>query len=152
MKRLALVGLLSLAAYGTVLTVHAESEANMPLDAQVCGLAAVECPNEPKAPPSPVQTAKKAPVRAVRATISTYQAVLGQTDSFPCSGALGGINFCTTKNNIVANNALPLGSKVKIRGVEYLVADRMNRRYGANHFDILTRGENYLLKNELVEL
>ena len=36
----------------------------------------------------------------------------------------------------VANNCLKFGSKVEIGGKIYTVEDRMNKRYGCDHFDI----------------
>lgn len=45
--------------------------------------------------------------------------------------------ICPTTENIIANNCLEFDSKVIVDGIEYRVADRMNRRYGCNNFDIL---------------
>jgi len=47
--------------------------------------------------------------------------------------------ICPTTENIVANNGLPFDTIVEIDGVEYRVADRMNRRYGKENFDILVQ-------------
>lgn len=47
------------------------------------------------------------------------------------------LNLCTTEIRIVANNCLPFGIKVFIKGKSYVVGDRMNSRYGCDHFDIL---------------
>lgn len=102
-----------------------------------CGLKDVVCPGEKS---------------VIKATVTTYQAVPAQTDSTPCVGAMAGVDFCNPMGNIVANNCLPLGSYVAIRGDSYYVADRMNPRYGCDVFDVLTDGENYTLKNEPVEV
>lgn len=85
------------------------------------------------------------PVRIIISTVTNYQAVIGQTDSSPCSGAMAGVDFCNPPYPIVANNCLKLGTKVSILGVIYTVADRMNPRYGCNIFDRLTteRGNLY---------
>lgn len=72
--------------------------------------------------------------------ITHYQAVAAQTDASPCQGAMAGINFCDPPFPIVANNCLKLGSKVSLEGKTYTVADRLNKRFGCNHYDILTKG------------
>lgn len=104
----------------------------------ICGLNVVECPDEAK--------------RAITGTVTTYQAVKAQTDATPCIGAMPNVDFCNPPFPIVANNRLPLGSRVRINGTEYTVADRMNPRYGAHVFDILTDGENYRLTNQIIEI
>lgn len=103
-----------------------------------CSLPYVDCATKPK--------------RTVRATVTTYQAVAAQTDATPCQGAMAGINFCNPPYPIVAANGWKLGTKVRIRGVVYVVSDRMNSRYGSNRFDILTQGQNWTWQNERVEV
>jgi len=78
---------------------------------------------------------KVLPILIIR-EITAYTASFDETDSTPCEGALPGIDFCNPPFPIVATNELPLGSKVKIDGVDYLVADRMNQKY-QNTYDIL---------------
>ena len=87
-----------------------------------CGLKDVVCAGEKK---------------VINATVTTYQAVESQTDSTPCDGAMPGIDFCHPPFEIVANNCLKLGTKVWIEETQFVVADRMNPRYGCNYFDIL---------------
>lgn len=117
---------------------------------QLCSLDVVTGPGcakyEPKA--KPVSTSSK----TIIGHVTTYQAVKGQTDSTPCIGAMAGVNFCHPPYPLVANNRLALGSKVSIRGITYVVADRMNQRFDGTHFDILTQGENYTLRNEPITI
>ena len=114
--------------------VHAQSQPKA-LRHDPCGLAVVEC-------------AGKTTKRVIKATVTTYQAVAGQTDASPCSGAMRGVNFCKPPFPIVANNCLKFGTKVILRGETFTVADRMSSRYGCDHFDVLTSGENFRLINE----
>jgi 3D (Asp-Asp-Asp) domain-containing protein len=110
----------------------------------LCGMDVVEC-SENLTSASP-----KGLARAIEATVTTYQAVSSQTDASPCIAA-SGLHVCPPPYPVVATNILPLGAKVKIRGQVYVVADRMNHRYdGVRIFDVLTDGENYILKNEPV--
>ena len=97
--------------------------------------------------PTEIQLRNKSKI--IYATIYTYQADASQTDSTPCTTAAG-IDACDPPYPIVANNGLPFFTQVNIRGVVYIVADRMNKRYGANVFDILTYESNYKLINEPV--
>ena len=76
------------------------------------------------------------PVVLGKRIITAYTASPEETDNTPCEGALAGINFCETKLAIVATNELPFGTRIEIDGKEYLVADRMNRRY-QYRYDIL---------------
>lgn len=88
--------------------------------------------------------------RLLYATISTYQATPEQADEDHTVTASGLKVVPPPPYLVVANNSLPFGTKVKIRDRVYIVADRMNSRYGAHHFDILTQGENFKLRNEPV--
>ena len=99
--------------------------------------------NEPLAKPGMV-------IRNAR--ITTYQAVAGQTDATPCVGAMAGVDFCEPPFPIVANNCLPLGTKVEIGFNRYTVADRMNSRHSCNVFDILTDGDNFTLTEDVYVL
>ena len=67
------------------------------------------------------------------ASISAYNSVPEQTDNTPCLGAGG--HICG-RNDVVANNCLPIGTIVQIDGKIYEVYDRMNSRYGCEYFDI----------------
>lgn len=67
------------------------------------------------------------------ASISAYNSVPEQTDNTPCLGAGG--HICG-RDDVVANNCLPIGTMVQIDGKIYEVYDRMNSRYGCEYFDI----------------
>jgi len=76
---------------------------------------------------SPLATALE-----VYAEISAYTSDPAEADDSP---------FITAANTevrpgIVANNCYKFGTRVMINGVEYEVWDRMNSRYGCQHFDI----------------
>ena len=79
---------------------------------------------QPMTPTSPSYT--------ILACLTAYNALPEQTDSTPFITASGE----RVREGIVANNGLPFGTIVEIDGKRYVVDDRMNRRYGANHFDI----------------
>lgn len=87
-----------------------------PVQTDFCGLSFVDCPNN------------------ITGIVSAYNNVPEQTDSSPDYAAGGYI--ADKAGKVVANNCLPLHSKVMIDGNEYEVYDRMNKRYGCNHFDI----------------
>ncbi len=76
------------------------------------------------------------PVKLIYREVTAYTASIDETDSTPCEGALPGINFCDPPFPILATNELPLGSKVEIDEIEYLVADRTNSKYQKT-YDIL---------------
>ena len=139
----------AIASFSLFLSANMDSEAVavQPVQAltaseieHVCSLRDVVCDNE---------VSEKS---VVYATVTTYQAVAGQTDSTPCVGAMPGVNFCNPPYPIVAVNGYKFGTKVRIRGVVYTVSDRMNSRYGSDTFDILTDGDNYKYTNEPVEI
>ena len=71
-------------------------------------------------------------VRTFVAEVSAYSSEVGQTDDSPFITALG----TRVRKGIIANNCLSMGTKVEIGGAIYVVEDRMNRRYGCEHFDI----------------
>ena len=112
-----------------------------------CGLADVECPGEATSKATTAQGPRQI-LRGV--TITTYQAVAAQTDATPCTGAMAGVDFCNPPFPIVANNCLPLGTKVTFdfTFTMFTVADRMASRHDCDAFDILTDGTNYRLTNE----
>jgi hypothetical protein len=129
---------------------------------RLCSDKDIDCPEEKSAAkPAASVRPKTAPVArvssisgktVVHGTVTTYQAVPGQTDSTPCQGAMPGVDFCDPPFRIAANNCLRLGTKVEIRGRQYVVADRLNSRYGCDRFDLLTDGENFKLTGEPVEV
>lgn len=63
---------------------------------------------------------------------SAYNAEVGQTDADPLTMANGKKVF----EGAIANNCLAFGTKVEVAGKVYEVQDRMNSRYGCDHFDI----------------
>ena len=65
--------------------------------------------------------------------VSAYNSFENQTDSTPCIGAGG---YICGRNDVVANNCLDLGTIIEIDGKFYEVQDRMNKRYGCDHYDI----------------
>lgn len=68
--------------------------------------------------------------------VSYYTASLDETDDTPCITA-DGTNICGNEEKIVACNWLPFDTIVEIDGVDYRVADRMNRRYQKPYMDVL---------------
>lgn len=64
--------------------------------------------------------------------VSAYTSDIAETDDTPTITASGK----ETSDGVAANNCLPFGSKFRIDGKEYEVWDRMNSRYGCDHFDI----------------
>jgi len=63
---------------------------------------------------------------------SAYNAEEGQTDANPFVMASGKKVY----SGAVANNCLAFGTKIDVKGKTYTVEDRMNSRYGCDHFDI----------------
>lgn len=66
-------------------------------------------------------------------TATAYSSTMAQTDNSPCTTA-NGYNVCkANKENVVAANFLPFGTKVKFPEVYgdkiFTVQDRMNRRF-----------------------
>ena len=70
------------------------------------------------------------------ATMTGYTASPYETDNEPCITA-DGTDICGTSEKIIANNCLDFDTIVEYDGVEYRVADRMNKRYGCEVYDIL---------------
>lgn len=79
-------------------------------------------------PAGPVAMARK----TVRAVVTAYTSSIDETDEDPFITASGQM----TREGIVANNCLPFGTFVWIGNKLYEVADRMNARYGCEHFDV----------------
>lgn len=63
---------------------------------------------------------------------SAYNAEESQTDANPFVMASGKKVYA----GAVANNCLAFGTKIDVKGKTYTVEDRMNSRYGCDHFDI----------------
>lgn len=63
---------------------------------------------------------------------SAYTARQEETDGNPTGMASGK----TVHDGAIANNCLAFGTQVEVAGKIYTVEDRMNRRYGCEHFDI----------------
>lgn len=71
---------------------------------------------------------------------TAYSSDVWQTDDSPCITA-SGFNVCENgKEEIIANNNLKFGTKVRIPDLYgdriFTVSDRMNRRYGENRIDL----------------
>jgi len=63
---------------------------------------------------------------------TAYTASVEETDEDPTITA----SNQEVRNGIIANNCLPFGTKIKVKGRIYEVQDRMNERFGCNKFDI----------------
>jgi len=74
------------------------------------------------------------PKTQVLGVITSYNPFPEQTDDNPDITASGH----KVREGIVANNCLPFGTRVEIDGEVFVVLDRMNSRYGCEHFDILS--------------
>lgn len=72
----------------------------------------------------------------IKGVVTAYNPVEWQTDSTPHITASGS----HVREGIIANNCLKFGTLVEINGEVYVVEDRMNQRYGCEHFDILMFG------------
>lgn len=73
------------------------------------------------------------PKKTMKLTITAYSSTVDQTDASPCITA-NGFNVCKhNRENVIAANFLPFGSKVKIPELYgdrvFTVQDRMNKRY-----------------------
>ncbi len=75
---------------------------------------------------------------------TAYSSDPRQTDSTPCTPAMGNYDLCkhfeeTGVADSIANNCLPLGTKVRFPDLYgdklFTVRDRMNARYGCNRID-----------------
>ncbi len=73
---------------------------------------------------------------------SAYTSEASQTDSTPFIMASGKRVY----DGAIANNCLPFGNKVEVNGKTYTVEDRMNKRYGCDHFDIWFKSKAEALK------
>ena len=84
------------------------------------------------------------PVKKLKATVTAYNSMPGQTDSTPCIGA-DGTNLCEYKGCAVAMNGVKLGTKIDLESFgECTVKDRKNSRYDSTWIDVYFGGaENH---------
>lgn len=68
----------------------------------------------------------------IEGIITAYTSRPEETDDSPFITASG----ARVRAGIAANNCLPFGTILIINGQQFEVQDRMNRRYGCNHFDL----------------
>ena len=73
------------------------------------------------------------PVKVINIPVTAYSSTVDQCDSTPCITA-NGFNLCkNNKQNVIATNFLPFGTKVRFPDYDpdtiYTVQDRMNARY-----------------------
>lgn len=73
------------------------------------------------------------PKKVITVTVTAYSSTPDQTDDTPCITA-NGFNLCkNNKQNVVAANFLPFGTKVRMPEAfgnqEFYVQDRMNKRF-----------------------
>jgi 3D (Asp-Asp-Asp) domain-containing protein len=83
--------------------------------------------------------------RVITVPVTAYNSVPGQTDNTPCITA-NGFDLCdNNKQNVIAANFLPFGTKVRFPEFDpntiYTVQDRMNARY-AYRADIWMKTKN----------
>jgi hypothetical protein len=72
--------------------------------------------------------------RDVRAYVTGYNTVAGQTDDTPCIAA-SGADICGRTNAVACPRAIGLGTILQIRGMLYICEDRLARKYDSR-FDI----------------
>src|SRR5712691_4030295 len=72
--------------------------------------------------------------QAVRALVTGYNTLAGQTDDTPCIAA-SGANICGRHDAVACPRHIGLGTVVEIRGTTYVCEDRTARKYDAR-FDI----------------
>ena len=106
----------------------------------------------------PIAEAAK-PYKTMMIPITAYTSEVAQTDDSPCITA-SGLNVCTrNKEDIVAANFLPMGTRVKIPELYgdriFTVQDRMNKRYD-KHMDVwlkdLKQAKQFGLKYTKIEV
>ena len=71
---------------------------------------------------------------AVRAHVTGYNTVAGQTDSTPCIAA-SGANICGRRDVVACPRHIRLGTVVEIRGTTYVCEDRLAKKFD-DRFDI----------------
>jgi hypothetical protein len=72
--------------------------------------------------------------RDVRAYVTGYNTIPGQTDDTPCIAA-SGANICGRTNAVACPRAIGLGTILQIRGMLYICEDRLAKKYDSR-FDI----------------
>src|SRR5579872_5163797 len=72
--------------------------------------------------------------RDVKAFVTGYNTVAGQTDSTPCIAA-SGADICGRRDAVACPRQISLGTTVEIRGSTYICEDRLAKKYD-NRFDI----------------
>lgn len=70
----------------------------------------------------------------VRAHVTGYNTIPGQTDSTPCIAA-SGANICGRHDVVACPRRISLGTIVEIRGTTYVCEDRLAKKYDTR-FDI----------------
>ena len=70
----------------------------------------------------------------VRAFVTGYNTVAGQTDSTPCVAA-SGANICGRRDAVACPRHISLGTVIEIRGSTYVCEDRLAKKFD-NRFDI----------------
>src|SRR5947207_15616014 len=70
----------------------------------------------------------------VRAYVTGYNTVAGQTDSTPCIAA-STANICGRRDAVACPRHISLGTTVEIRGATYVCEDRLAKKYD-DRFDI----------------
>jgi hypothetical protein len=70
----------------------------------------------------------------VRAFVTGYNTVVGQTDSTPCIAA-SGADICGRRDAVACPRRISLGTTVEIRGATYVCEDRLAKKYDSR-FDI----------------
>jgi 3D (Asp-Asp-Asp) domain-containing protein len=102
-------------------------------------------------PTSTTTTTPTTTTKSYNVIVTCYTASPDETDDTPFITA-DGTDLRKTKDKVIAANWLPFGTKVQIEGVEYVVRDRMNKRYGKPHVDILvkTKAEAFKCKRKQV--
>lgn len=70
----------------------------------------------------------------VRAYVTGYNTVAGQTDSTPCLAA-SGANICGRRDAVACPRGISLGTIVEIRGTTYVCEDRLAKKFDTR-FDI----------------
>ena len=70
----------------------------------------------------------------IRAYVTGYNTVPGQTDSNPCTAA-SGANICGRHDAVACPRHIELGTIVEIRGTTYICEDRLAKKYNTR-FDI----------------
>jgi hypothetical protein len=70
----------------------------------------------------------------IRAYVTGYNTVPGQTDGNPCTAA-SGANICGRHDAVACPRHIELGTVVEIRGTTYICEDRLAKKYNTR-FDI----------------